>query len=268
MVFLHVRGVAGQVDGQVRLVHLEVLFQLAQGHAAQIDVVKIVGGKEVLVPQGAVVVGDGVAKLGLVLAVEHQRDAELGGHFGGQLLLAQDEGLEGMEQVLGGKAGEQAVGQAVGGAQVVVEPGVDPRLKVLPAPGGVDVGRPGDGEGMHAVLVFQQVGGVEAILAAAARHKAVVAAVGLAVAVAQFPQLALPVGPVDLARLVVAGVAGVAHAVLLDDHGLFLRVDGVLELIAAVGLLVGHHALFAVLHIPGQSEEGLPLFGRDVRGIF
>ena len=160
------------------------------------------------------------------------------------------------------------MGQAVGGAQVVVEPGVDPRLKVLPAPGGVDVRRPCDRERVHAVLVFQQMGGIKAVLSAAARHKAVVAAVGFAVAIAQFPKLALPVGPVNFALLVVAGVAGVAHPVFLDDHGLFLRMDGMLELVTAVGLLVGHHALFAVPHIPGQAEEGLPLFGRDVRGIF
>ena len=173
-----------------------------------------------------------------------------------------------MEQVLGGQTGEQPMGQAVGGAQVVVEPGVDPRLEVLPAPGRVDVGRPGDGEGVHAILVFQKVGGVEAVLAAAARHQAIVAAVGLAIAVAQLPQLTLPVGPVDLALFVVAGMAGVTDAVLLDDHGLFLGVDGVLELVAAVGLLVGHHTLFAELHLPGQAEEGLPLFGWDVGGIF
>ena len=87
------------------------------------------------VPQRALVVRNGVAELGLVLAVEHERDAELGGDLGRELLLPQYKRLERVEQVLGRQAGQQAVGQAVGGAQVVVEPGVNPRLEVLPPPG-------------------------------------------------------------------------------------------------------------------------------------
>ena len=185
VVLLQVTGLAGQVDGQVRLVHTKVLLQLAQRNAAQIDVIEIVGGKEVFVPQGAVVICDRVAELGLILAVEHQRNAKLRGHLGCQLLLAQNEGLEGMEQILGGQAGEQPVGQAVGGAQVVVKPGMNPGLEVLPAPVGVDVRRPGYGERMHAVFVLQKVGGVKAVLAAAAWYQAVVAAVIFAVFVAQ-----------------------------------------------------------------------------------
>ena len=269
VVFLQVAGLAGQVDGQVGLVDLVVLLQLAQAYAAQIDVVVVVHRKEVLVPQGGVVVGDGVAELGLVFAVEHQRNAEAGGHLGGQLLLAQNERLEGMEQVLGGQPGEQPVGHAVGGAQVVVKPGVDPCLEVVPAPGGVHMGCPGDGEGVHPVLVFQQMGGVKAVLTAGAGHQAVVAAVGFAVLIAQFPQFPLPLSPVDgVVFLVVAGVAGVAHAVRLNDHGLFPGADGVLKFVAAVGLLVAHHALFAELHLLGQPVVGFQLVFGNVRGVF
>ena len=88
MVFLKVGGLTRQINRQVGLVYLIVLLQLAQADAAQIDMVVIVDGEEVLIAQGGVVVGNGVAELGLVLAVEHQRDAELGGHLGGKLLLA------------------------------------------------------------------------------------------------------------------------------------------------------------------------------------
>ncbi len=213
----------------------KVLLQLAQRDAAQVDVVKIVGGKKVLVAQGRFVVGNGVAELGLVFAVEHQRNAEFGGHFGRQLLLAQNEGLERVEQHLGGNARQKPVRYAVGRAQVVVKPGVNPRLKVLPAPGRVHVRRPGDGERVHAVFVLQQVRGVKAVLAAAARHQAVVAAVGLAVA-RRTARAAAPRGRPSRSGhlLVAAGVAGVAHAVRLDDHGLFLRAGRVLKLIAAV----------------------------------
>ena len=66
--FLQVGSLRGQIDGQVGLVDLVVLLQLAQAHAAQIDVVVVVDREEVLVAQRRVVVGDGVAELGLVLS--------------------------------------------------------------------------------------------------------------------------------------------------------------------------------------------------------
>mgnify|MGYP000388127923 FL=1 len=112
--FLKVGGFGRQVDGQIGLVHFVVLLQLAQADTAQINVVVVVDRKEVLIAQGGVVVGNRVAELGLVLAVEHQRDAKLRGHLGRQLLLAQNERLERVEQVLRRKAGQQAVGHAVG----------------------------------------------------------------------------------------------------------------------------------------------------------
>ena len=268
VVFLQIGGLAGQVDGQIGLVDLVVLLQLAQAHAAQIDVVIVIDGKEMLVPQGGVVVRNGIAELRLIFAVEHQRDAELGRHLGRQLFLAQNEWLEGVEQVFGGQTGEQPVGLAVGGAEVVVKAGVDPCLHVLPAPRGVNVGRPGDGEGMHAVLVFQKMGGVKAVLAAGAGHQTVVAAIGFAVLIAQLPQFPLPLGPVDaVVGLVVAGVAGIADAVLLNDHGLFDAVPGVLELIAGIGLLVAHHTFLAELHMAGQTVVGLQLILGNVGGV-
>ena len=230
--------------------------------------VVVVDRKEVLIAQGGVVVGNRVAELGLVLAVEHQRDAKLRGHLGRQLLLAQNERLERVEQVLRRKAGQQAVGHAVGGAQVVVKARVDPRLHVLPAPGRVDVRGPGDGQRVHTVLVFQQVRGVEAVLAAGAGHKAVIAAVVLAVLVAELAQLLLAQGPVDMAvGLVVAGMAGITDAVLLNDHRFLDGVDRMLKLIAGVGLLVAHDAFLAELHVPGQAVVGFELVLRDVRCV-
>ena len=38
VVFFDVRGSAGQIDGKVRRVHLEILLQLPERHAAQIDI--------------------------------------------------------------------------------------------------------------------------------------------------------------------------------------------------------------------------------------
>ena len=82
VVLFQVAGFARQVDGKVGFVHLVVLLQLTQADAAQINVVVVVHGKKMLVAQSGVVVGNGVAELRLVLAVEHQRDAELGCHLG------------------------------------------------------------------------------------------------------------------------------------------------------------------------------------------
>ena len=160
------------------------------------------------------------------------------------------------------------MGHAVGGAQVVVKARVDPRLHVLPAPGRVDVRGPGDGQRVHTVLVFQQVRGVEAVLAAGAGHKAVIAAVVLAVLVAELAQLLLAQGPVNMAvGLVVAGMAGIADAVILNDHRFLDGVDRVLKLIAGVGLLVAHDTFLAELYVLGQAVVGFELVLRDVRGV-
>ena len=127
---------------------------------------------------------------------------------------------------------------------------------------------PGDGQRVHTVLVFQQVRGVEAVLAAGAGHKAVIAAVVLAVLVAELTQLLLAQGPVDMSvGLVVAGMAGIADAVILNDHRFLDGVDRVLKLIAGVGLLVAHDTFLAELYVLGQAVVGFELVLRDVRGV-
>ena len=62
-------------------------------------------------------------------------------------------------------------------------------------------------------------------------------------------------------------MAGIADAVVLDDHRFLDGLDGMLKLVAGVGLLVAHHALFAKLHVLGQAVVGLPLFHRQVRCV-
>ena len=127
---------------------------------------------------------------------------------------------------------------------------------------------PGDGQRVHTVLVFQQVRGVEAVLAAGAGHQTVIAAVVLAVLVAELAQLLLTQGPVDMAvGLVVAGMAGITDAVLLNDHRFLDGVDRVLKLIAGVGLLVAHDAFLAELYVLGQAVVGFEPVLRDVRCV-
>src|SRR5690606_39111113 len=124
------------------------------------------------------------------------------------------------------KARQQPVHPPVRREQVVVEAGVDPGLEVVPAPGRVDVRRPGDRQRVHPVDVFQLVGGEEAVLAAGTGHDTVVAAVVAAVTVAERAELGLALRPVDL-RLAFGNAAGGAHAFLVEGDGRLLRVAGV-----------------------------------------
>ncbi|MPM89584.1 hypothetical protein SDC9_136696 [bioreactor metagenome] len=169
-----------------------------------------------------------------------------------------------MEQVFGRKAGQQAVGTAIRGAQVVVKPGMDPRLKVIPAPRGINMGSPSDGQRVHTILVLQQMCGVKAVFAATAGHQTVIAAVVFAVTVAQLAQLLLALVPIDSDFFVFAGDTGVANAVRADMHAFFDAVDRVLKLVAGVGLLIAHDALFAKLHVTRQPIFYVKLVVRDI----
>lgn len=120
---------------------------------------------------------------------------------------------------------------------------------------------------MHAVFVFQQMRSIKTVLSSASRHKAVIPAIGAPITVTQFPQLPLPVSPVDLTLFVVTGMTGIAHAILLNNHGFFQRMNGMFKLITAVGFLITHHAFPAELHLLRQAVKGLALFVGNVRRI-
>ncbi len=162
-----------------------------------------------------------------------------------------------MEQVLEGEPGERAVHAPVGRAEIVVEAGVDPRLEVAPAHLGVDVGRPRHGERIHAVLVLEQVGGVDAVLAPAARHQHVVAAVGAAVAVEQVdaaPARARPSPPASFS----SAKRQAAHTPSASKWMVsFFDSRGVRVLDRGRRPLVGDHAAGAEAHVRGQAELGL-----------
>ena len=171
---------------QVDLGHAELVDQVVHRDAAEIDLALVLRGEIAPVALGASRVSRSrIAVLGLVLAVEHQRDVVQQRHLRREVLLPEHEGLERMEQVLDRKPRQQPVRAAVRRVQVVVEAGVDPGLEILPAPVGVDVRRPGHRQRMHAVLVLEHVRGIEAVLAAGAGHEAVVVPVVAAIPVAQ-----------------------------------------------------------------------------------
>ena len=66
-------------------------------------------------------------------------------HFGGQVLLPENKGLKGMQQVLDGEPGEQPVDPAIGTeGDVIVAPDVDPVTEILNPDVGVHGRGPGD----------------------------------------------------------------------------------------------------------------------------
>jgi hypothetical protein len=261
-------GVGGQVRLQLVRVDAELLLQVGDRRAAEVDL-RLVGRGEVRpVALRRLGVGDRVAVLGLVLAVEDERNLVQQRHFRRQRFLAEDERLERVEQVLDREPGEEPVDAAVRRAQEVVESGVDPRLEVLPAPLGVDVRRPRHRERMHAVLVLQHVRGVEAVLAARAGDEAVVGPVLAAEAVAEVLQPALALAPVDHPLLLLGHPAGVADAVGVEVDRLLLAVPGVLVLDRRVRPLVGDDAAAAERDLQRQPVAcGVGLVLAELREI-
>jgi hypothetical protein len=138
---------------------------------------------------------------------------------------------------------------------------------VLPTPIGVLVRRPGDGQRMHAVLVFEDVRLVEAVLAPGAGNQAVIAAVVLAMLVAQRPEFFFAGLPIDFLVFAFGGVAGIADHVLIElDCGLPGRC-GVLIFDRRIRALIGNDALGAELHLTGQSILHFELFGGFGHGV-
>ena len=183
-----------------------------------------------------------------VFAVHDQRDIVLDGHVQRVVRLAVNEGLERVAQVLRRQPRQLARDLAVRRAKHVVEARLDEGIEIAPADLGRLQRRPGHGQRVHAVLVFQLVGDKAAVLAAAARHDDVVIAVVLAMAVAQVDEFAFALGPVDLVALVVREIARRAHAVgveldprTLVRHGAeFAEPDGGRQLVLLHDITLFH----------------------------
>jgi hypothetical protein len=84
----------------VREVQPVVLEKLGDADPCQIHVLDVVMGKIRLVTQRDRCLGNGVAILCFGFAIKNQRNAELGRNAGGKVLLAEDEGLKRMQQIL------------------------------------------------------------------------------------------------------------------------------------------------------------------------
>ena len=150
-------------------------------------------------------------------------------------------------------------------AQVIVEPCVDPRLVVVPAPVGIDVRGPCHREGVHPVFILELVCSVEAVFTTGPGHKAVVVAVIAPIAIAQLTELTIARCPVDLCLLPFGDSARVTNAIAVESDGQLLAIDRMLELNCGVGALVRDHAPLAELDLSGQSVVCVKLCVGDVR---
>ena len=255
-------GIGRQVGSQILGGHA-VLCQLGHAYAAEVEVIEPLLLRVVpRVPLRRGCLRDRVAVLHLVLAVDHERDVVGRRHLGRETLLAEDERLERMQEVLEGQARQRPMHPAVGRTEEIVEAGMEPRLEVSPAHLGIDVRRPRDGERIHPVLVLEDVRGVDGVLASAARHQHVIAAVGAPVAREHIAQLPLALGPVGPGIFPFREAARVAHPVGAEVDRLLLRFRGVLVLDGRGGPLVGDHAPRAEAHLARQAEFRLERWRR------
>lgn len=195
--FFEFVGIGGEVGLEVVFVEAEVIEQILNGRAADVDFAFIIGGEVGVVSFCGGGVGERVTVFGFVFSVEDEGEIEQGGHFGGQHFLAENEGLEGVEEVFDSESGEESVDSAVGGAEVVVETGMDPGLEVAPSPFGVNVGCPSYGEGMHAVFFFENVGSVETVFSTGAGDETVVGTVFFSESVTEVDEFFFTEIPVD-----------------------------------------------------------------------
>ena len=237
-------------------VHAELLLQIGQRGAAQVDLGLVVRCEIRPVALGRLRVRNRVAVLGFVLAVEHEWNLVQQRHLRRQCLLSEDERLERVKQVFHRQSRDQPVHTTVRRAKEIVETGVKPRLEVFPTPFGVDVGRPGHRQRVHAVFVLQHVRRVETVLAAGPRHDAVVTAVLAAVAIAQVDEFAFALGPVDGAVLLLSHAAGVADALGIEVDRFLLAVLGVCVFHGRIGPLIRNDTLSTKGHVHGKAVTG------------
>src|SRR3989338_1051910 len=111
----------------------------------------------------------------------------------------------------------------VRGMEVVIKSSVNPRLKIFPSPRSVLVRRPCDSKRVHAVFVLQDMRSVEAVLAAAPRHNAIIGAIGLPMFVAERNKFFFARAPVNRTSFHFREPAGVADAFFVKMNGLFCR---------------------------------------------
>jgi len=161
-------------------------------------------------------------------------------HFRNERLLPQNERLEWVQQIDRRIAGQQAVNFTVRGVQVVVKTtDMQPLLEVFPADIGIQMRGPRDGQGIHTVLVLQQVGLHRAVLTTTATYDAVISAVRLSMLVAQLDEFPLTLVPINFTIFLEhIETASVAYAFVIEAQGCLGRTVAVRVLVTRHRLLV------------------------------
>ena len=113
---------------------------------------------------------------------------------------------------------------------------------------------------MHAIVVFEDVRRVTAVLPSASRYDAIVGAVVTPEAIEQPQQLLLALLPVGL-LLAFGHPARVAHAVLVEAQAAVAMALCVSEFDRRGRTLVRHHAAPAKQHLLRQAVAGFQLLG-------
>jgi excinuclease ABC subunit B len=119
---------------------------------------------------------------------------------------------------------------------------------ILPADLGVDMGSPCDGERIHPILVFENMGGKCAVFAATTRDDTVVGPVAAAMLVAEGQKLALTHFPVDAFFLHFGVAAGRTHPVLIERDDRFSICRAIFKLDDGARALVRDHAARTEFH--------------------
>ena len=165
----------GQKAGEVPLTDSVAFCQFADGDTGEVHFFEIVVGVEGFVAEAGSGISDRVAVFCFIFAVEYERDAHFCGEARTEIFLSEDECLEGVKQVFDAESRQQLHDSTVAGErQIVKATDVDPVLPVLVTVFGVQDRRPGNGQRVHAVFVFEDVCLVGAVLATAAGHEAVI----------------------------------------------------------------------------------------------
>ena len=228
-----------------------LLDQLCDRNASQGHLRQILQSKIGLVPQGLLVVGDRVSIFGLVLAVKDQGNFIPNGQLRRKVLLSQDERLKGMQQVLNRQSGQQSMHAAIRlECDIVESSDFDPIAKILNADVCIEYGRPGNRQRMHAVLVFQDVRRVCAVLAAASRDKAVIRTIVSTIAIEEADKFAFPPLPVDV-FLPLRHSACIADTFVVKLERPMAMFLSVFKLDGRGWSLIGHHAARAILNLRG-----------------
>ena len=152
-----------------------------------------------------------------------------------------------MEQVLYREPGQEPVGFPRRSAGKIVL-GFAPSVEITSPPLSIDVGRPGDSEGVHPVFVLEDVRGIVTVFAPTAGDDAVVEAGARAVLRAQFAELFLALSPIRF-RLSLRYATGIANPFLVKVYRFLGALRVVRVLYRRVGPLVRDGAFTAELYL-------------------